>query len=57
MRPCRRRFSFPEDVTLTAEIIDTWNMTITPAGTHRGSFVIELPRREYMAIRLRRVEP
>lgn len=56
MRPCCRRFSFPEDVTLTAEIIDTWNMTITPAGTHKGSFVIELPRREYMAIRLRRVE-
>ena len=55
LRPSRRTFSFPENVKLEAEIIDTWNMTVTPAGTHTGRFTLELPRREYMAVRLRRV--
>jgi predicted Fe-Mo cluster-binding NifX family protein len=38
------------------EVIDTWNMTIADAGIHQGKFTIELPGREYMAIRIRKVE-
>ena len=30
-------------------------MTITPAGTFRGKFRVDLPGREYMAVRIRRV--
>ena len=36
------------------DIIDTWNMTITSAGTHRGITKIDLPGNQYMAIRVRR---
>ncbi|MBR3311113.1 MAG: DUF5060 domain-containing protein [Solobacterium sp.] len=39
-----------------ADIIDTWNMTIKTAGIFRGSFSVDLPARQYMAVRLRRVE-
>lgn len=54
-RPCRRYFHLP-DQTVDAEIIDTWNMTITPAGRHTGDFVITLPRKPYMAVRLVKVK-
>lgn len=52
-RPCRRKFSFPPDRKFRAEVIDTWNMTITDMGEFSGDFTIPLPGREYMAIRLR----
>lgn len=54
MRPCRRRFFLPEGERYEAEIIDTWQMTVTPAGIVQGETVLELPRRPYMAVRLRR---
>ena len=34
------------------EVIDTWNMTIEDRGTAKGRFRVELPGREYMAVRL-----
>lgn len=54
-RPCRRRFFLREDQRYHVEVIDTWGMTIADMGVHSGSFAIELPRRPYMAIRIRRV--
>ena len=51
-RPCRRKFNFPENRHFRAEVIDTWNMTVTSVGEYSGSFTIELPGREYMAVRL-----
>lgn len=51
-RPCRRKFSFPPARRFRAEVIDTWNMTVTPVGEYSGDFTVELPGREYMAIRL-----
>ena len=55
MRPSFREFRFDEDSEYRAEVIDTWEMTIEDRGIHRGSFRIELPGKEYMAVRIRRV--
>ncbi len=54
-QPKYRMLILPEDGDYEVEIIDTWNMTITPAGVHRGATRIELPGNQYMAIRARRV--
>lgn len=53
-RPSFRDFYKPEG-NWKAEIIDTWEMTVTDAGIHSGKFRIALPGKEYMAVRLRRV--
>ncbi|MDE7353974.1 MAG: DUF5605 domain-containing protein [Acetatifactor sp.] len=53
--PRRKSFQFPEDETWQAQIIDTWNMTIMQAGKYTGKFWLELPARQYMAVRLVRV--
>ncbi len=55
-RPSSREFEFGEDEKFRIEVIDTWNMTVTDAGVHSGYTKVELPGREYMAIRLVRVE-
>ena len=56
MRPAYREFHIDDETEFAADIIDTWNMTITKAGVHKGAFRIDLPQRQYMAIRLRRPE-
>lgn len=53
-RPSFRDFAKPEG-DWKAEILDTWNMTVTDAGVHTGRFRVSLPGREYMAVRLVRV--
>ena len=55
-RPGYRDFFFPEDQKYRIEVIDTWNMTITDRGIHSGETHITLPSRQYMAVRLTRVE-
>jgi len=55
-RPCRRPFHMPEGQEFDVEVIDTWNMTITPAGRHSGEFMIDMPSRPYMAVRLVKVK-
>lgn len=55
MRPSYRQFWFKDNTQYRVEIIDTWNMTITDAGVHSGKFKIELPGRQYMAIRLTKI--
>ena len=54
MRPSYRIFHIDDETDFIAEIIDTWNMTVRKAGIHKGTFRIDLPGRQYMAIRLRR---
>lgn len=50
-----RTFVLPEG-TWRAEVIDTWNMTVTAvAGEHAGSVRVDLPAREFMAVRLTEV--
>ena len=55
-RPSFRDFCFDEDTWFDVDVIDTWNMTVTEAGAHKGRFRIALPGREYMAVRIRAVE-
>lgn len=55
-RPSFRRFHFDDHTKYRVEIIDTWDMTITDAGIHSGRFTIQLPAKQYMAIRLKKVE-
>ena len=52
MRPSFRDFHLDDTTLYRAEVIDTWNMTITDAGIHKGRFRINLPGRPYMAVRL-----
>lgn len=54
-RPSGRRFALNPEHTYHAEVIDTWDMTISDAGNHSGVFTISLPRKQYMAVRFRRV--
>lgn len=54
-RPSFRDFCKPEHENWQVEVIDTWGMTIEPAGVHSGRFRIPLPGREYMAVRLIRL--
>ncbi len=54
-RPSFRQYYYDDRYEYEAEIIDTWNMTITKAGTFKGRSKINLPGREYMAVRIRRI--
>jgi hypothetical protein len=55
-RPAFREFSFEPDKSYSVEVIDTWNMTIEDRGIYRGKFYIELPSRQYMALRIKEIE-
>ena len=54
-RPSFRDYYLDDDYDYEVEVIDTWNMTIDKLGRFRGKFRVNLPGREYMAIRIRRV--
>jgi hypothetical protein len=55
-QPTYRRFVMPPGVRFQIDVIDTWNMTIeTLPGTFEGRFRIDLPGRQYIAVRLRAV--
>lgn len=51
-QPGFREFYFDDDTVWRVHLIDTWNMTVTDAGTFRGHFIVDLPARPYMAIEL-----
>jgi hypothetical protein len=49
-------YSLPGDKKFKIEIIDTWNMTITPLnGTYSGNTEIVMPGKPWMAVRLQAV--
>jgi hypothetical protein len=54
-RPAFREFYYDDTTQFEVEVIDTWEMTITKAGIFKGKFKIDLPGKEYMAIRLRKI--
>ena len=56
MRPTFREFYFDDVTPYEVEVIDTWNMTIENKGVFTGKMKIELPGREYMAVRIRKVK-
>jgi hypothetical protein len=54
MRPSFRDYYFDDVYEYEVEVIDTWEMTVKKAETFRGKFRVELPGKEFMAIRIRR---
>ena len=54
-QPTYRQLVLPEDTDYEVDVIDTWNMTVTPMGVKRGICKIELPGNQYMALRVRKV--
>ncbi|MEU8147671.1 DUF5605 domain-containing protein [Nonomuraea sp. NPDC048901] len=57
MQPRRRTFSLRPGPRYRADILDTWNMTITELpGSYEGEFALPLPGRPFHAIRLRAIE-
>ena len=53
--PAFKEFCFDETTEFKVEVIDTWNMTIEDQGIRKGKFRVELPGRQYMAVRLTKV--
>ena len=51
-RPNKRTYYKAPGTKYKVEVIDTWDMTVTDAGVHEGSFTIPLPSKQYMAVRL-----
>lgn len=56
-RPGSRNFYFDNESEYRVEVIDTWEMTIKEVGVFKGRFTVELPGKEYMAIRIRKIKP
>ncbi|MBR4445150.1 MAG: DUF5060 domain-containing protein [Solobacterium sp.] len=56
MRPSWRDFHIDDTTDFVAEVIDTWNMKIVTQGIYHGAFRVELPGKQYMAIRLRKAQ-
>jgi hypothetical protein len=54
-RPSFRDYHFDDIYTYEVEVIDTWEMTIQKIGRFCGKIHIDLPGKEYMAVRIRRV--
>lgn len=56
MRPYFREFHFDDETEFEVEVIDTWNMTIESLGLFKGTFKVPLPKKQYMAVRIRKVK-
>ena len=54
-RPAFRWYRIDDENTYSAEIIDTWNMTIEKVGEFKGRFRLDLPSREYIAVRIKKI--
>ena len=55
-QPAEMAFDLPGNERYRVEVIDTWDMTITPKkGAFSGRFQVELPGKPYIAVRLRKV--
>lgn len=54
MRPAYRDSEINDGCEYDVEIIDTRNMTITCVGRFSGRFRVELPSRQYIAVRMKK---
>lgn len=50
-QPALADFDLPAGVRFQADVIDPWQMTITPGGVYSGKFKMELPGRPHLAVR------
>ncbi len=55
-RPAFRWYHIDDENRYSVEVIDTWNMTITKIGEFAGRFRVDLPGREYMALRVKKCD-
>ena len=55
-RPAFRYYHIDDNNIYTVDIIDTWNMTVENVGSFEGRFRIDLPTREYLAVRIKKAE-
>jgi hypothetical protein len=53
-RPSFRTFHFDDQTPYEVELIDTWEMTIEKRGVFKGSFQVDMPGKEYMAVRMKK---
>jgi hypothetical protein len=54
-KPRKWQFDLPKNIKYKIEIIDTWNMKISDLeGSYSGQFEIDLPEKEYQAVRIRK---
>jgi len=56
-RPSYREFHLDDLCEYAVDVIDTWNMTVSRQGPFKGRFRVEMPGREYMALRIRMLDP
>ena len=54
-QPSFKRFYFDDTNKYRVEVIDTWDMTIEQKGEFSGLFRVDLPAKQYMAIRILQV--
>lgn len=55
-QPAEMDYDLPSAVRFRAEILDPWEMTVTPlSGTYSGRFVLQLPGKPHQAVRFRKV--
>ena len=50
--PSFKEYHFDDEKEYEVEILDTWDMIITKYGTFKGKFKVELPSKQYMAVRI-----
>lgn len=54
-KPAFRTYELPEGCSYEIELIDTWNMTVTKLdGVYSGNVRIDMPEKQYMAIRMKK---
>ncbi len=54
-RPAFREYYFGDDCERQVELIDTWNMKIEKVGTFKNYVRVDMPGREYMAVRIKKI--
>ncbi len=55
-RPSFRQIWVDDETEYDVDVIDTYDMTITPVGRFKGRFDVPLPGKQYMGIRLKKVK-
>lgn len=56
LRPAFKEYHFDDTTKYRLSVIDTWEMTVEERGIVSGKFRVELPAKQYMAVRLEKVE-
>lgn len=55
-QPGEYEFSLPDNISFRAQLLDPWEMTVTPFdGSYRGKFTLKFPSRPYLAVRFQKL--